>query len=254
MKKFTLSILFFATCALSLSAQVTQSQADSIALHRMSSDTRAYTLYANAILQQEGYTITTSLGEVFELDYPCWVYYVHYTEETTHKYLVVKNNTGNLLEMNVRNDEGPEDLNWWWILFPTPPPCHCIMDTLRGKWRWVQTTGQVQGGSIDNAFGSVIKIFSQNTDGSINYEVFAEDTLYYRGTFQILLDNQYCYQGYPYNIILPYDHPFINIEYYHWYFDFVNIPLPWIPTNEIGWRINNKQLVDSYYYYYQKIR
>jgi len=120
MKKITILILLFAACALSLSAQVTQLQADSIALDRMSSDQRAYTLYAKQDLQDEGYTITTSQGEVFELDYPCWVYYVTYTNEIATKYLVVKESNGSLLEINVRNDEGPDDLSEWETLFTVP--------------------------------------------------------------------------------------------------------------------------------------
>ena len=120
MKKITILILLFAACALSLSAQVTQLQADTIVLDRMSSDQRAYTLYAKQGLQEEGYTITTSQGEVFELDYPCWVYYVTYTNEIATKYLVVKESNGSLLEVNVRNDEGPEDLSEWETLFTVP--------------------------------------------------------------------------------------------------------------------------------------
>jgi len=253
MKKITILILLLTACALSLHAQVTQSQADSIALDRMSSDQRAYTLYAKQGLQDEGYTINTSQGEVFELDYPCWVYFAHYAEETTHKYLIVKENTGSLLEVNVRNDAGPEDLNWWWILFPTPTPCHCIMDTIRGEWRWVLRTGGLGGGSINNTFESVIKIFSQNEDGSINYEVFAEDTLYYRGTFQILPPPSWSPSVRQISINLPH-WPYPSYPYsYMLYFRFANIPLPWIPTNEIGWILLD-ELSDGYDYYYQKIR
>jgi len=252
MKKITILILLLTACALSLHAQVTQLQADTIVLDRMSSDTRAYTLYAKQGLQEEGYTITTSQGEVFELDYPCWVYFAHYAEETTHKYLIVKENTGSLLEVNVRNDTGPEDLNWWWSVTP-PPPCHCIMDTLRGEWSWRKwTTGF--SSNLDNRFESVIKIFSQNADGSINYEVFVEDTLFSKGSFHFLSSF------------------YVNIKLPHW--DALNFPCHYYSIvdsdcafyvyfrdkhfTDIGW-IRNPWVfttggVDAAHYIYQKIR
>jgi len=69
------------------------------------------------------------------------------------------------------------------------PPCNCIMDTLKGEWSWVKwDRGGAAGGVTDNEFKLVIKILSQNNDGAINYEVFVEDTLFYRGDFQIQED------------------------------------------------------------------
>ena len=65
-------------------------------------------------------------------------------------------------------------------------PCDCIMDTLRGEWSWWATLrGGAVGGAEDNEFISVIKILRQNEDESINYEVFAADTLFYKGSFQL---------------------------------------------------------------------
>jgi len=64
--------------------------------------------------------------------------------------------------------------------------CDCIMDTLRGEWRWVKTTDTRLRDTLDNEFESIVKILSQNEDGSINYEIFVEDTLFYRGSFEIL--------------------------------------------------------------------
>ena len=69
-------------------------------------------------------------------------------------------------------------------------PCNCIMDTLRGEWSWEKTLAHWWG-YIDNDFKSILKILNQNEDGSINYEVFVEDTLYYKDSFQ--------YQYIPFN-------------------------------------------------------
>jgi hypothetical protein len=65
-------------------------------------------------------------------------------------------------------------------------PCDCIMDTLRGEWRWVKTINITRRDTVDNEFESIVRILSQNEDGSINYEIFVEDTLFYRGSFEIL--------------------------------------------------------------------
>ncbi|MDR0437335.1 MAG: BACON domain-containing protein [Bacteroidales bacterium] len=59
--------------------------------------------------------------------------------------------------------------------------CYCIMDTLKGEWIWNNEQGYYWG---NDEFKSIIKIFNQNEDGSANYEVFVEDTLFYRGSFQ----------------------------------------------------------------------
>ena len=66
-------------------------------------------------------------------------------------------------------------------------PCDCIMDTLRGEWSWFKTArGGIVGGFEDNQFKSTVRILSQNKDESINYEVFVADTLFSRGSFQLL--------------------------------------------------------------------
>ena len=67
-------------------------------------------------------------------------------------------------------------------------PCNCVMDTLKGEWTWVKKCGGFAFRIWDNEFKSIVKILSQNEDASINYEVFVEDTLFYRGSFQIQED------------------------------------------------------------------
>ena len=103
--------LFFST----LSAQITQEQADQIVIERMSNELQYHSIYAKEDLQT-GFEITTSLGETLELDYFCWVYYIDFTLKSNSKYLVVKESNGNLLEINTKNNEAPENLQNWRML------------------------------------------------------------------------------------------------------------------------------------------
>ena len=98
-----------------LSAQITQDQADEIIIERLSNETKPYCIYAQKEVQTE-FEITTSNGETIELDYPTWVYYVSFTDETNGKYLIVKESNGNVLEVNTKNDAGPDDLENWRIV------------------------------------------------------------------------------------------------------------------------------------------
>jgi len=107
----TLPFMFFIT----LSAQITQEQADTIVQERITNETRPFTLYAEDIVQTD-YTVLTSANEKIKLNYPCWVYYVSFSGETDGKYLIVKESNGNVMEVNAKNDEGPEDLEDWRVV------------------------------------------------------------------------------------------------------------------------------------------
>jgi hypothetical protein len=104
---------------LSLQAQITQSEADSIVLERMSQETRQHTIHAQENVQTN-YSITTSQGEVLELDYPCWIYYINYFKNTIGHYLVVKESNGNLLKVKTKNNVEPSDLAQWRIIKEEP--------------------------------------------------------------------------------------------------------------------------------------
>jgi len=109
----SLPLVFFFT----LSAQITQNEADSIVIERINGIAQhCDILYAKEELQTEGVTITTATGEELELDYSCWVYYMNYAGETNNKYLIVKESNGNLLEINTTNDERPNDLEVWRVI------------------------------------------------------------------------------------------------------------------------------------------
>jgi len=105
----------------SLSAQITKEEADSIVIERMYVETKPCTIYAKEDLQAEGYTIETSNEEILELDYSAWVYYLNYASEAKSKYLIVKEENGNLLEINIKNSDVPNDLiNWEVVLINLP--------------------------------------------------------------------------------------------------------------------------------------
>ena len=186
MKKTLLLIIAPFAFLSALFAFITQKEADEIVLERMLRETQPYLVYAKENLQGDGMKLTTSSGEAIELDYSCWVYYIRYTgqgDNNAGRYLIVKEDNGNLLEINAKNDIGPEDLAEWRNLQPSHL-CHCIMDTLQGEWSWYKTYGWPII-SQDNEFKSIVKFLSQNEDTSINYEVIVEDTVFYKGSFQM---------------------------------------------------------------------
>jgi len=127
MKKIILLITAPFIFLTGLSAQITQKQADDIVFERMSQYVLPHIIYAKDGVQQ-GMTITTMNGEELELDYPCWVYYakrwfnpfVDYVPPISPfnfgRYLIVKENSGNILEVKTRDDAGPEDLETWRLI------------------------------------------------------------------------------------------------------------------------------------------
>ena len=68
---------------------------------------------------------------------------------------------------------------------PTKDSCNCIMDTLKGEWKWFETQGGIGGATHGIEFKCVIRMLSQNADASINYQVLVDDTLFSNGSFQL---------------------------------------------------------------------
>ena len=101
-KKYLLFLLPFLFC-FTLSAQITQKEADEIIQERLSRETNPYLLYTKDRVQDAGITILSSPGEKIKLNYPCWVYY--YIDENSSKYLIVKETNGNLLEISATNTD-----------------------------------------------------------------------------------------------------------------------------------------------------
>jgi len=102
--------IFFAAQA----ETVTQTEADNIVLERLSQETRQYTIYAKDGVQSK-MTITSANGEVLEVNYKFWLYYIDYTGNVG-KYIIVKESNGNVLEVNVTSDADLVDLEGWRIV------------------------------------------------------------------------------------------------------------------------------------------
>jgi hypothetical protein len=115
MKKITVSILISVALATSLSAQITRTRADTIVREYLQNEMITYDLlyvHANAP-NEEGITITTSNEEIFTAKYACWTYFVDENNPVQRRYLFVKENNANLLEVITNNDLGTGDLNQW---------------------------------------------------------------------------------------------------------------------------------------------
>ena len=119
MKKIIISMLVLSAWATSLSAQITREQADAIvSAHLQNEVTPPYLLYVNVNTPTaEGIAITTSQAEAMQAKYACWTYYLNenpnVSEPSQHRYLFVKEDDGNLLEVITSNDLGPEELTKW---------------------------------------------------------------------------------------------------------------------------------------------
>ena len=100
-----------------LPAQITREQADSITKDYLQSERVEYNLlYVNVnIPNEEGIVITTSNEEIVKAKYACWVYYLNESESelSQSRYLFVKEDNGNLLEVIASNDAGQSDLTQW---------------------------------------------------------------------------------------------------------------------------------------------
>jgi len=225
--------------------QITKEEANNIVLERMSQETRQYTIYAKDGVQQK-MTITSVDGEVLDVNYKFWCYYIEYIDNTG-QYIIVKESNGNLLEVNVKGEAKPEDLRDWRIVKKESEQlCHCIMDTLKGEWTWFKTSLEGRSGSEGNdEFKSVIRILNQNEDETINYEVFVADTLFYTGSFQI--------QEAP--AVYPLDYKISNIKLPHiggsitgyWLFLFLGDEEIYFWSGAIG-------PIPQNFYHYKKIR
>lgn len=107
--------------AISLFAQVTQKQADFIVKEYLQSEMIEYDfLCVNINIPSEsGIIITTSNEEVFTAKYACWTYYINETETIQRRYLFVKEDNGNLLEVIASNDIEQRDSTHWKIVDET---------------------------------------------------------------------------------------------------------------------------------------
>ena len=136
-----------------------------------------------------------------------------------------------------------------------PFPCNCIMDTLKGEWKWYKVKAYpIPSGAT---FQSVLKITDQNSDGSINYEVWVKDTVIFR-----IIGSSIIYNEIFVNDTLLYQGSFQIKEGLYGYREAINIKLPhYLRSGEWLFSFTNKAnlefwngAIDGYYYYYQKIK
>ena len=112
MKKLVL-VVFLSPWAISLTAQTTRGQADTIVKeHLQNENLQNCSLYVNVNEpNQAGIVLTTSNEEVINAKYTCWTYYVDETEQFKRRYFFVKQDNGNLLEVITNDMSG--DLSQW---------------------------------------------------------------------------------------------------------------------------------------------
>ncbi|MCL2131940.1 MAG: T9SS type A sorting domain-containing protein [Lentimicrobiaceae bacterium] len=98
-----------------LSAQVARTQADTIVkAYLQSENADCSSLYVHIDAPDaEGVDITTSNDEAFKAKYACWAYYLNESELSQCRYLFVKADDGNLLEVVAVGDLGQSDLTQW---------------------------------------------------------------------------------------------------------------------------------------------
>jgi hypothetical protein len=118
MRKVIILILVLTALATSLLAQVTRKQADSIVREYLQNEMITYNLLYVHVNEpnEEGITITTFNEEIFTAKYACWAYYVNESEPVQRRYLFIKEDDGNLLEVIANNDLGFGNLNQWMLV------------------------------------------------------------------------------------------------------------------------------------------
>ena len=98
-----------------LPAQITRKQADAIVkAHLQNEMVECKLLYVNVNDPDvTGTAVMTSNEEVVKAKYACWAYYLNESERSQCRYLFVKEDNGNLLEVIASNDLGQSDLTQW---------------------------------------------------------------------------------------------------------------------------------------------
>jgi len=148
MRKLYLFMVAHFVIVIALTAQVTQEQADAIVLERMSQETRPYELFAKEGLQPSGTLIKISEEEIIEINYESWIYYVRYADVnfSQSSYLIVKESNLNLIEINAKNDNEPDDLQEWnnLTVYPIDIPFIDYLEELdeNGTWCWTNYIGK----------------------------------------------------------------------------------------------------------------
>jgi hypothetical protein len=181
MRKIVFSISVLLALATTLSAQVMRKQADSIVQKYLQSEKIEYELlyiHVNAP-NEEGITITTSNEETFTAKYACWAYYLDEKESAKWRYLFVKGDNGNLLEVIANNDITPRYLNQWVpvettgmverdrnnikLLYPNPTTGKLTIDYGQSK---------IENVEIFDVMGRMQKTTTNKQNGEITVDIF----------------------------------------------------------------------------------
>jgi len=96
-------------------AQITRTQADTIVQNHLQNENVQYdVLYVSVNAPSAaGIVLTTSNKETFSAKYACWTYYLKENGVLRCRYLFVKQDNGNLLEVIATNDLGQQDSTQW---------------------------------------------------------------------------------------------------------------------------------------------
>jgi hypothetical protein len=122
MKKNLLMMLFIFAWITSLFAQITKEQAEKIVYEHIQNEIELpYFLYIYENSPQTNeISLTTFNQETIRVKYKCWLYYLKEEIggeiEFLHRYILVNESNGNLLEIILHNDLGPDDLFINWML------------------------------------------------------------------------------------------------------------------------------------------
>ena len=118
--KYIKVLVIFVAFSITLSAQITKPEADEIVkTHLDAILEQPYTLFYNTNSPtSDDIVITTTLNETVKIKYASYAYFVRQpaTEESETprcRYLFVKTDVGNLLELITANDLGPSDMGPW---------------------------------------------------------------------------------------------------------------------------------------------
>jgi hypothetical protein len=179
MKKIIIFMLILLVWTVSLFAQVTREQADSIVREHLQNEMIAYShLYVHInVPSEEGITITTSNEEIFTAKYACWAYCPDENNFIQRRYFFVKEDNGNLLEVITNNDLDFLDLNVWRLvestglverngnniksLYPNPT---------NGQWR-IDNGYDIKNVEIFDVMGRIQKATINKQDGEITIDI-----------------------------------------------------------------------------------
>ena len=115
MKRQVFSMFVMIAWTTSVIGQITKEQANSVVLQHLQKEAIEHEyLYVNVSTPSaEGIDIVTSNQEVLKAKYACWAYYLHESDLSQSRYLFVKADNSNLMEVIAGNDLGQSDLTQW---------------------------------------------------------------------------------------------------------------------------------------------